>query len=153
MLLRHEFTHVAQWNSQSDGTPRWVIEGIAQYTAYRHHLSAGPGCRAQIVTDAKAHRWKRTCRRRTTFYGADPAQEYHYDMSWLAWEYIAEHVRRQQGQGAVHPARRPSTEPPGSPAALQAEAAAFPPVLHVSETAFVKAVAGVDGSARSGPPS
>jgi hypothetical protein len=138
VLLRHEFTHVAQWNSQADGTPRWVIEGIAQYTAYRHHLSRALVSR-QIVNDAKAHRWRLAMPASSTFYGSDPAQELHYDMSWLAWEYVAERYGEKKLK-TLYGRLATITAPLDSTAALRAEAAAFPAVLHTSESAFVTAV-------------
>ena len=138
VLLRHEFTHVAQWNTQAPGTPRWVIEGIAQYTAYRHHLSLARVSR-QIVVDAEAHRWKLAMPASSTFYGEDPGQEYHYDMAWLAWEYISEHYGEKKLK-TLYGRLSAITSPPDSAQGLTEQAAAFPAVLHLSETAFVKAV-------------
>jgi hypothetical protein len=138
VILRHEFTHVAQWNTQAAGTPRWVIEGIAQYTAYRHHLSRARVSR-QIVADAKAHRWKLAMPPSSTFYGPEPAETEHYDMAWLAWEYISEHYGEKKLK-ALYGRLASITDTPDSTAALSLEAAAFPAVLHVSEAAFVKAV-------------
>ncbi len=135
-LLRHEFTHVAQWNSQHAGTPRWAIEGIAEYTAYRHHLSE-QRVSGQIVRDAKAHRMPRTLPASSSFYGPDPGESYHYGMAWLAWEYMAE----TYGEGRVKLmyARLSAIDtPPDGSVALKAEAAAFTAVLHISEPKFVK---------------
>ena len=35
MLLRHEVTHVATSRWTEDGAPTWLVEGAAEYTAYR----------------------------------------------------------------------------------------------------------------------
>ncbi len=139
-LLRHEFTHVAQWNTQHTGIPRWAIEGIAEYTAYRHHVSQ-QRVSAQIVKDAKAHRMPPSLPASDTFYGPEPGESYHYGMAWLAWEYMAEtygetKLKRLYARLALIDGRE------GSAAALRVEAAAFPAVLGVSEPRFVKNMEG-----------
>jgi len=138
VLLRHEFTHVAQWNTQAEGTPTWVIEGIAQYTAYRHHISRARVSR-EIVSDAKARRWSLRMPASSSFYGADPAQEYHYDMAWLAWEYVGEKYGDSKVV-ALYDRLATITDPLDSAAALKVEAADVQAVLHMSETSFVRAV-------------
>jgi hypothetical protein len=138
VLLRHEFTHVAQWNTQAAGTPRWVIEGIAEYTAHRHHLSQA-GVSTKIVDDARAHRWPSRMPSSADFYGPEPGETYHYDMAWLAWEYMAERYGEAKVKAMYGRLAQIGTTP-DSPAALRQEAAAFPVVLHMSETAFVMAV-------------
>jgi hypothetical protein len=138
VLLRHEFTHVAQWNTQAEGTPTWVIEGIAQYTAFRHHISRARVSR-EIVAEAKAHKWQLKMPASSSFYGDDPAQEMHYDMAWLAWEYVSEHYGESKVV-ALYDRLSTITDPLDSAAALKVENADVQAVLHVSETSFVRAV-------------
>jgi len=138
VLLRHEFTHVAQWNTHAPGTPLWAIEGIAEYTSYLHHLTLARVA-SHLVALAKANRWPSHMPASVTFYGPDPGQTYHYDMAWLAWEYMSE----RYGESTVKRvyARLSSIQAPmGSAAALKQEAATFPALLHISETSFVKRV-------------
>ena len=135
-LLRHEFTHVAQWNTQHTGIPRWAIEGIAEYTAYRHHVTQ-QRVSAQLVKDAKAHRMPASLPASDTFYGPEPGESYHYGMAWLAWEYMAETYGETKLK-RVYARLALIDGPEDTAAALKAEAAAFPAVLGISEPRFVK---------------
>ncbi len=134
-LLRHEFTHVALWNGEKDGTPTWAVEGIAEYTAYRKNPTS-QRVSNKIGKDAKAHRLALTLPTSSSFYGG-VAQSYHYGIAWLAWEYMGEtygdaKVRAMYGRLSAISVREDSA------AALAAESAAFVAVLHMPERTYVK---------------
>ena len=51
-LLTHEVTHVATQGDTRPGAPTWLVEGVAEYTAYRHlrpfALELPPSLRTQV---------------------------------------------------------------------------------------------------------
>jgi hypothetical protein len=136
-LLAHEFTHVATWDSQNAGTPRWAIEGIAEYTAFRGHVGEQRVTKA-IGRDARAHRLPTTLPADAPFYGTDDAAaSYAYGIAWLTWEYVGEKYGDAKVR-ALWAALAAMTAERGSAAAARAEAAAFASVLRTSESALVR---------------
>jgi hypothetical protein len=99
-VLRHELTHVAFAFVVRDGTPSWLIEGSAEYTAYRTGGARVDGVGAlakrglpeQTWTELRRGTWKPTL-------VADPATFYEgsgkrvsaaYTTAWLTCLYIAD---------------------------------------------------------------
>jgi hypothetical protein len=136
-VLRHEFTHVATWTVEKAGTPLWVTEGIAEYTAYRGHVT-DQRVSFQIGKDARAHRMSPRLPATSTFYGG-PAQSYHYGVAWLAWEYMSETYGEPKLR-VMYLRLAAITAPPDSRTALRAESAAFVAVLQLSEASYVRAL-------------
>ena len=134
-ILRHEFTHVATWNIEKPGTPLWVTEGIAEYTAYRFDPTA-QRVSNQIGRDARAHRLALRLPATSTFYGG-AAQDYHYGIAWLAWQYMSQTYGESKLR-ALYFRLASVTAPPDSRQALRVESADFVAVLHAPEVTFVK---------------
>jgi hypothetical protein len=136
-ILRHEFTHVATWAIEQDGTPLWVTEGIAEYTAYRGHTSQ-QRVPNQIGKDARAHRMSPRLPATSTFYGGR-TQAYHYGVAWLAWEYMSETYGESKLR-TMYLRLASISQPADSVAALKAENEDFVAVLHLPESSFVRSL-------------
>ena len=85
-ITRHELSHVAI-GVRDDGSPTWVSEGIAEYLGARempvhdrHHPDLCAASAPQTV-DATMPASKRF---------NDSDQEWHYALSWMACDYIAD---------------------------------------------------------------
>jgi len=91
-ILRHEFTHVATAPETVPGSPRWLVEGVAEYTAHRtdpfhRRLSE------VVFTDVANGRAMTRLTSGLTFY----RQTDNYDRAWLLCWYIAQ----RWGQGRL----------------------------------------------------
>ena len=84
-ITRHELTHVAV-GKRDDGAPAWLSEGIAEYLGAREL----PADQRIIPTSALSRASTETggMPSSTEFNGAD--QEWHYALSWMACDYIAQ---------------------------------------------------------------
>ena len=133
-LLTHEFTHVAKWTDRSAGTPRWAIEGIAEYTAYRGHPQ-DQRVSAQIGSDGRKHRLPKTLPASQGFY-SDATVDYDYGIAWLTFEYLKEKYGENKVR-LLYERLAKITDDPDTVDALAAERAAFQAVVHVSEPSFV----------------
>jgi hypothetical protein len=137
-LLRHEFTHVAKWGDQSDGTPLWASEGIAEYTAFRGHPS-DQRVSGQIGKDANRGRLPRSLPTNQSFF-ANATASYDYGLAWCAFEYISETYSESKVR-ALYEAEAKIGGQPDSAAARAAQGKAFQTVLHVSESQFMRQLA------------
>lgn len=84
-ITRHELSHVAI-GARDDGAPTWVSEGIAEYLGARDLPM-----RQRIIATAALQRAASVEARMPTsgdFNNSD--QEWHYALSWMACDYIAE---------------------------------------------------------------
>lgn len=97
--LRHELTHVVLAFEGDDRTPRWLVEGMAEYTAWRTGRSVD-GRRALMTRGLTLKTWA-DLRRNTwkpdlvlsgpEFYGGPgTAVENHYTSAWLTCLWIAD---------------------------------------------------------------
>jgi hypothetical protein len=112
LLLRHEVTHVALVRHTGRGTPTWLVEGIAEYTASRG-LARAPRA---LVDEAAAGRLDLTYPSSVSFYtrGVDR----NYDVSWALCSAIAD---RHGEDALVRLFRRMSrvTNPAQAPGVLE----------------------------------
>ncbi|WP_460819555.1 hypothetical protein [Nocardioides korecus] len=83
-ITRHELTHVAL-GPRDDGTPAWVSEGIAEYVGARDL----PTPQRIIPTSALATSQGPVTGMPATEDFNGPDQEWHYALSWMAFDYIA----------------------------------------------------------------
>lgn len=85
-IVRHELTHVAL-GERDDAAPLWLSEGLAEYVGAREVPSVQRRIAASAVDRAHttgASRMPSTA----TFNG--PEQDWHYALSWMACDYVAE---------------------------------------------------------------
>ncbi len=84
-ITRHELSHIAI-GSRDDGAPAWVSEGIAEYLGAREI----PQRSRNIPTAAlrRAQSEQAELPQTETFNDSD--QDWHYALSWMACDYIAE---------------------------------------------------------------
>ena len=128
-VLTHEVTHQATRPLQGAAPPTWLVEGTAEYTAYREYDLSGIDLPAALRADLKdGIDYLPT---NTTFYSRDA--DTNYVESWLACAYVADHwsestLRRLYAVlGANDDGTRVS----------EAEDAAFRSVLHTDRKAFL----------------
>jgi hypothetical protein len=135
-LLRHEFTHVAKWTDEGEGTPLWAIEGIAEYTAYRGHPS-DQRVSAEIGKEASKGRLPKSLPTTKSFFASSASSDFDYGIAWCTFEYISERYKETKLR-ALYEALAKIDSPPDSAEAKAAEGRAFQSVLHMSEATFVK---------------
>ena len=84
-IVRHELSHIAI-GSRDDGAPAWVSEGIAEYLGAREI----PQRDRKIPTEAlrRAQSEEADLPQTETFNDTD--QDWHYALSWMACDYIAD---------------------------------------------------------------
>ena len=84
-ITRHELSHVAV-GVRDDGAPAWVSEGLAEYLGARE-----VPVRDRIIPTSAltAHRPRSTAMPASKDFN-DTDQEWHYALSWMACDYIAE---------------------------------------------------------------
>ena len=89
VVLAHELTHVVLRQTSRTGLPRWVVEGSAEYTAYRFAgLSLAAAC-PTLAADVRAGRLPAGPPTDATFSGSQQRayQEAHAYMSFLVTRY------------------------------------------------------------------
>lgn len=131
--LTHEITHVATLPITAVGTPTWLVEGAAEYTADRGYgvptsLDLGPGLRREAASGSVSLRTY-------DFYQGQVGD--HYDAAWLACRLIVHDVG-EAGLRALY--RRLSTVNRVYDA-VPAQEAAFPAVLKTSRAHFERTLA------------
>ena len=90
LVLRHEITHVATFPFMKWGTPQWVVEGFAEYVAYRGFLPSR-GMLPEIAQLARTNALVPLPPFDLDFTrGAEKAvHDRAYTMSWLACAYVS----------------------------------------------------------------
>lgn len=130
IVFRHEITHIASGKATTDITPRWLVEGFADYVGI---LTSGqrPGQAAsELRTDIRANKVPTTLPTEDQF-DTSGAQAQAYEGGWLACRLIA----AKAGQsGLVRFYREVGAQPTDSDAAT---ASGLRSVLHESTAAFV----------------
>jgi hypothetical protein len=132
IVLRHEITHLATATATADITPRWLVEGLADYVGNRgsgqdvrtaaaelHVAVAGGRLPAQLPTDS-------------AFAASGAGLARAYEQSWLACRLIAQRAG-QSGLLTFYRAVGAALAP-----RAQAVAAAFARVLHESQASFTR---------------
>ncbi len=154
--LLHELAHVATVGMSTGSPATWVVEGLAEYTAF--HGGAGVnGVQALAKRGLPPSLWT-TIKRgkyvpalvvpRDGFYD-DTSEKVaiNYSSAWFACLYIGDHYGPATLRKFVSVAYAVDTDIPAD--ALAAEAKAFKTVLHTTKPAFVKAVTAYARSLRS----
>lgn len=130
-LLRHEIAHVATASLTAPGTPTWLVEGAAEWTAY----AADPSERdvPDDVYDAGANgKLLQTLPGSVDFY----TQDHSYDVSFLVCDYIQE----QYGVGKLRELYDALSEVRSVAFSGQEQDRAIPKVLGVSTEQLVRDV-------------
>jgi hypothetical protein len=132
IVLRHEVTHLATAADTADITPRWLVEGFAEYVGNLGTGQPVPVAATELRAAIAAGRVPATLPTDTDFTAGGAPLARAYESSWLACRLIA---RRAGQAGLVRFYRRVGTAL--APQA-QALASAFRQVLHENEGAFRK---------------
>jgi hypothetical protein len=85
-ILRHEFTHVATAPDTVAGSPRWLVEGAAEYTAHRADPYRRPIALTVFRDISKGRGITRLVSGPSFYRTAD-----NYDRAWLLFWYISQH--------------------------------------------------------------
>jgi hypothetical protein len=113
VVMTHEITHVATRDLTSSGAPTWLVEGFADYVAYR---GTGVPVRAaadELAGDVRAGRGPTVLPADRDFAGSNPRLARAYESAWLACRLVARRageaglVRLYRGVG---PARTGATQ-------------------------------------------
>ncbi|MDH2424555.1 hypothetical protein [Sphaerisporangium sp. TRM90804] len=89
VVLAHELAHVALGAATDGRTPKWLVEGLADYIGY---LDAGIPVRtaaAELAADVRAGRAPRSLPDRADFATGAPRLAQAYQEAWLACRYVA----------------------------------------------------------------
>ncbi|MEV6773227.1 hypothetical protein AB0N05_31795 [Nocardia sp. NPDC051030] len=89
-VLRHELTHVATRAVTVDGSPQWMLEGLAEYAAHRgmHHPIAEVA--PTLTTRARANNLPADLPTDALFDPASGQAAYAYEQAWSACAFIAD---------------------------------------------------------------
>jgi len=90
IVLRHEITHLATATVTSDVTPRWLVEGFAEYVA---NLGTGQPvgvAASELRAAVRAGKLPTALPDPTAFAATGAALAQLYEQSWLACRYLAE---------------------------------------------------------------
>jgi hypothetical protein len=130
IVMRHEVTHLAAAPDTADITPRWLVEGFADYVAERGIDEPVRRTAAELHAAVAAGRVPQVLPQDSAFDATGTALAGVYEQSWLACRLIAERVGVS---GLVRFYRDVGTalEPQA-----QAVADAFGRVLHETQGAF-----------------
>ena len=93
VTLRHEVSHVAAEPITANGTPSWLVEGLAEYVGWRQRDPAetfyARGVDARTAQAINAHTYRLTLPSSNTFYlGSSAAISAHYTAGFLLCAYI-----------------------------------------------------------------
>jgi len=94
IVLRHEVTHALLMTHEYAGTPAWIAEGVAEYTAYRTRTASQVmrerGLEMATGRALEARRFRISLPGSVHFYdGSDAAVSQHYTDSMLVCAYVA----------------------------------------------------------------
>lgn len=130
IVLDHEITHLATAADTPDITPRWLVEGFAEYVANLHTGQSVRTAAAELRAAVAAGRVPHALPGDNAFAARGPALARLYQQSWLACRLIA----ARAGQAGLVRFYRTV----GTALAPRAEAlaAAFRSVLHENQRAF-----------------
>ncbi len=140
-VLRHELTHVALAAVGDRRPPTWLVEGVAEYTGFRHVGASGVdavaalaerGLRRETWTQLKAGSWKpRLVSADDAFYTGSEAQvDDAYTTAWFTCLYIADHY----GESKLRALYQAAATATAARSDAQAEADALRSVLHLTRS-------------------
>ncbi|MGW4639789.1 hypothetical protein ACWEN6_14730 [Sphaerisporangium sp. NPDC004334] len=89
VVLAHEITHIATGAALDGSTPKWLVEGFADYVGY---LDAGIPARraaAELADEVRAGRTPERLPGPETFAAGSARQAQAYEEAWLACRYVA----------------------------------------------------------------
>jgi hypothetical protein len=133
IVLRHEITHLATAASTADITPRWLIEGFAEYVGNLHTGQSVATAAQELHALVRAGKLPTQLPGDAAFTGGSVAVAQAYEESWLACRLIA---ARAGQAGLVRFYRLVGTAlEPAAPALT----AALRTVVHLSPAEFVAA--------------
>jgi hypothetical protein len=89
IVLRHEITHLATATITSDVTPRWVIEGLAEYVANQGTGQSVAVAASELRAAVRAGKSPTALPADSAFGMTGAALAQVYEQSWLACRYIA----------------------------------------------------------------
>lgn len=130
VVLRHEATHLATAADTAPGTPRWLVEGFAEFVAQRGSGQPVAVAASELRAEVRRGTVPSVLPPDSSFAAGAPARAAAYQQAWLACRLIAD---RAGTAGLVRLYRDVGTSP-AAPA--QAVTAAFRSVLHESVAAF-----------------
>jgi hypothetical protein len=128
IVVRHEITHIADAQATSDASPRWLVEGFADYVG---NLGSGQPARtaaSELSRDVRSGAVPKTLPAEAAFEGSAAAQA--YEGAWLACRLIAARAGRP---ALVQFYRLVGASPDNADRAV---AAALARVLHESTATF-----------------
>ncbi len=159
-VLRHEITHVALAVIGRGEVPTWLVEGAAEYVAYREVSGVGTAAKVNGVaalderglpkaTWQQLHRgtWKPVLRRTPQeFYQGSVAQVADgYTTAWLTCMYIAAHY----GEAALFTLYARAAEQPVGQDGATVEATALRQVLDIDQASLLREVTAYARQVRS----
>lgn len=97
VVLTHEITHVATRAATSAGAPTWLVEGIADYVAYRSTAIPVLQAARTLAAAVRAGRLPTALPADRAFSGTNPSLAQAYEEAWLAVRLIAQRA----GQAAM----------------------------------------------------
>lgn len=90
VVLTHEITHVAARSLTGPTAPTWLVEGFADYVAYRGTAAPVRVAAAELTADVRAGRLPTGLPGANRFRGGDGRIAQAYEEGWLACRLIAE---------------------------------------------------------------
>jgi hypothetical protein len=129
IVVRHEITHIADARSTTDASPRWLVEGFADYVGNLGSGQSVPTAASELARDVRGGKLPATLPTEAAF-ETDGAAAQAYEGAWLACRLIAQRA----GQPAlVRFYRLVGASPEAADAAV---ATALQKVLHESTATF-----------------
>jgi hypothetical protein len=89
IVIRHELTHLATAADTSDTTPRWVVEGFADYVGERGSGQSVAVTAAELRRDVRAGHVPAALPADSAFAAGAPDRAQAYEQAWLACRLIA----------------------------------------------------------------
>lgn len=130
IVLRHELTHLATASDTAPGTPRWLVEGFAEFVGQRGSGQPVSDAAGELRADVRHGKVPTVLPPDSAFAAGAPARPQAYQQAWLACRLIA---ARAGVAGLVRLYRAVGT---AAAEPQQALAAALRAVLHESSAAF-----------------
>ncbi|APA97371.1 hypothetical protein [Nocardia seriolae] len=90
-VLRHELTHMATRATTVDGSPLWMLEGAAEYTAYRGMHRPATDIAPTLTTKARAGDLPAELPADAMFTPTSGQASLAYEQGWSACAFIADH--------------------------------------------------------------
>ncbi|GGK88086.1 hypothetical protein Sme01_00910 [Sphaerisporangium melleum] len=90
VVLTHEITHIAAGAALDGRTPKWLVEGFADYVGYRDSGIPVARAAAELAEEVRAGRLPRELPGPGDFAAGSPRLAQAYEEAWLACRYVAE---------------------------------------------------------------